>query len=151
MMCNVIMSLYDAAVERRACSLEIGKNWEAGGWKFPTGRLHGPSKRSGVELNTSRSEIWTRKHKKSRKEKVQHDKMHRVTSPSDSRCFSPCIKYPAFKNPSPTHCLLNLSASNPRAPEPTRNRTDPQAASIHIKMVQSHWGWDLCVLCVFLL
>lgn len=50
MMCNVIMSLYDAAVERRACSLEIGENWAAGGRKFPTGRLHGPSKRSGVKV-----------------------------------------------------------------------------------------------------
>lgn len=116
MMCNVIMTLYDAAVERRAGRIRYKllvyvnlQKWRLGGWKTSVGRWYRASEKSGVKLSTNRSKILI--HKRTRNEQVQHGKMHNVTSPYDSRFFPPYKKYPAFKTPSPTYCLVNLSAS----------------------------------------
>lgn len=81
MMCNVIMTLYDAAVERRAgsssCKLLFTcfcKNEDLEAEKNSAGWVYRASEKSGFELSTDRSKISTHKRTRNIKKQVQYDK-----------------------------------------------------------------------------
>lgn len=92
--------------------------------KTSAGWVYRASEKSGIKLSMNRF-LPTNIRNHSNKCKIQGCLWFQM--------FAPVFNMPN-QNLSPTYCLVNLSASDPQAPDSQGNHTDSQAAHVYIKI-----------------